>query len=334
MISWNMLAKYLTGEAGEKDKKQVEQWISKDQNNLKSFEEIKMYWNTIENKKEERSVDVDAAWDHLAKRIHAQQPVKEDTGRSISLPYVFLKYAAAVILLIGLGAGGFFAYQGINKAVQTVTVQTPNEVQKQRVFLPDGTLAYLHYDSRLNYPKHFDHTRRSIDIQGEVYFDVTRNPSRPFVISAKDARIEVLGTAFNVNTNFQDNKVEVTVESGKVKLSRIKDPNEYIILEPGYKGILNSQSIRKVKNTNDNYLSWMTGRLVFKGRKLEQVAQTLEKTYRVSLKMDDSTIKDYKLTTNFTDEPIDTVLAVIATTFDLEVDKKGKKTYVLRRQNQ
>ncbi|HKL38783.1 MAG TPA: FecR domain-containing protein [Bacteroidales bacterium] len=330
MVSWKQLAKYLSGEAGEKEKSAVEHWVNRHPNHRKSFEETKMYWNKIENQ-QQSSINVDAAWDKLHQKISREEGDSGKQQMMIGLQTRLFKYAAALVLLIGLGVGGFYAYQGINQAVNTVKVQSLSDQGTKQVYLPDGSMAHLYYNSRVIYPKDFLENHRNVRIKkGEVYFDVERNPERPFVISARDARIEVLGTSFNVNTNFPDQKVEVYVQSGKVKLSRENEPGKYLILEPGYKGILTPSSLKKVKNTDNNYIAWTTGKLTFKDQPLGQVLQTLMRTYHVDIHTEDASIKNYKITTHFTQEPIDTVLAVIATTFNLEVTQRQNDTYVLR----
>lgn len=333
MVSWSQLAKYLAGEASERERKEVEHWINRDHHHLKSFNETEMYWNKIHKQAESSSIDVDAAWNNLKGKILEEEPDIKEGGKIISWPNRMIRYAAMVLLLIGLGVGGFYSYRNISKAVNTVTVHTPVDNGKKQIFLPDGSMAYLNYSTRLNYPKQFDDPKRNVNVEGEVYFDVKENPVRPFVISAKDARIEVLGTSFNVNTNFPEDKVEVYVQSGKVKLSRKNNPDQYLILEPGYKGILTPNSLKKTSKTDNNYISWATGRLIFKGQDLDDVINTLMRTYHVNIQIKDPEIRDYTITTNFTNESIDTVLSVIATTFGLEVEQNGKGRYILKEGN-
>lgn len=328
MVSWKRLAKYLSGETAEKERKVVEQWLRRHDKQRKRFEETKMHWNKIETH-EHSPVNVDAAWNNLYTRI------RQEEGESYRQPTIrqtstrLFRYAAVILLLIGLGLGGFYTYQ----AIQTVSVKTPAEAGKKQVYLPDGSLAYLNYGSRVNYPKKFEQQNREIEIEkGEVYFDVESNPARPFIISAQDARIEVLGTSFNVNTNLPDGRVEVFVESGKVKLSRKDHPGRSLVLESGYKGILTSSALKKTQSTNSNYIAWATGRLMFKGQPLGEVVKTLERTYQAEITISHPEVRNYKITTNFTDEPIDTVLAVIATTFNLDVENKSDGSYVIRKE--
>ncbi len=335
MTSWSKLAKYLSGEASPREKKEVEQWISQNPNHRKSYEETKMYWKKIENSHDQPTVDVDQAWDNLKSRIMAEQQ-EEERDQSTTFRLMsrkVLRYAAMALLLIGLGAGGFYTYRHIQTAMHTVTVKSPDHKSPKQITLPDGSLAMLNQDSKINYPKAFRETTRSINIKGEVYFEVERNTEKPFVISARDARIEVLGTSFNVNTHFPESKVEVYVASGKVRMSRKNHPQQYLVIQPGYKGILTPKALKKVKNTDNNYISWATGRLRFKGQQLSAVTQTLMRTYNVNIEIADESVKQNRITTSFTNEPIDTVLTVIATTFNLEVEKSGKNDYVLKSGN-
>jgi len=329
MIKWKTLAKYLANEADTKEEEKIHKWIQKDKNNRKSFEEIKMHWNKIENS-EESKIDTEKAWYNLKNRIVAEENISPATVKPITTLYKkTLRYAAIALLIIGLGTAAFFAYQEFYKARNTVTINTTSDIQNKKVLLPDGSVAFLKYNSTLNYPKQFIDNNRIVKVDGEVYFDVRANSSQPFTIIAKNAQIEVLGTSFNVNTNLPDNVVEVLVESGKVKLFRQSDQEHYMIIESGHKGIVNDNTLKKEKNTDLNYLAWKTGKLVFRGEKMKSVLKTLNKTYNVQIQLDDPEIKDYKITTHFNKEPIDTVLNVIATTFNLKVDKINNHEYVI-----
>ena len=330
MIKWKTLAKYLSNEADKKEKAKVSRWINKDKDNLKAFEDIKMYWNQIEHS-EKSEINTEKAWNNLKNRIanvEQGQPAKEKPV--ISFNNSWLRYAAIILLIIGIGTGAFFTYQQLNQSAQTVTVDTPSDTRNKKVVLPDGSLAYLNYNSKLHYPKQFKSSMRQVTVNGEVFFNVENNTTRPFVINAYNAQIEVLGTSFNVNTNLPDNKVEVVVQSGRVKVARKNNQDEHLIIEAGFKGVVSENTLKKEKHDDLNYLAWTTGRLVFKGQELENVSKTLMRTYNVRINIKDPKIKNYKITTNFTNESIDTVLDVIATTFNLEINKIDENEYVIK----
>lgn len=330
MLRWKILAKYLANEAAKKDKEKVSRWINKNKKNLKVFEDIKMYWNQIENS-EVSKINTEKAWDNLKARIATEEKEQlVNESPVVSFNQTLLRYAAIILIFIGIGTGAFYTYQQINQSVQTVTIDTPPDVRNKQVSLPDGSVAYLNYNSELNYPKRFKSDNRQLTINGEVFFDVENDPSKPFIIKTHNAQIEALGTSFNVNTNLPDNKEEVFVQSGRVRVSRINRQNEHIIVEAGYKGIISKETLEKEKNNDLNYLAWTTGRLIFKGQELESVTKTLMRTYNVQIDIQDPNIKNYQITTNFTNEPIDTVLNVIAKTFNLKINKIDEHEYVIK----
>jgi ferric-dicitrate binding protein FerR (iron transport regulator) len=325
---WKLLAEYLADEAGGKENEEIRNWIRR--KNIKSYEELKMNWNKTE-KEDGLKINTDKAWNNLYNRILEEEESGASEKPTIPLQRRILRYAALILVIIGLGTGAFFAYQEINSSADTVKVDTPANKQNEKVLLPDGSVAYLNYNSELKYPKQFKKNQRAVNINGEVFFDVDANPERPFVITAKNAQIEVLGTSFNVNTRLPGDKVEVLVKSGKVKLYRKNNKNSYIIVEQGFKGIAGKETLQKIKNNDRNYLAWTTGRLIFKGQKLIIVAQTLMRTYNVEINIKNPEIREYKLTTSFTDESIDRVMEVIATTFSVDVDKINDHKYVIKK---
>lgn len=330
MLQWKTLAKYLANEAGKKDKEKINRWRNKNKANLKAFEDIKMYWNQIEHS-ELSKIDKEKAWDNLKKRIGAEEETFSVKARpSLSFNKRLLRYAAMVLIIIGVGTGAFFTYQQHNQSVQTVTIDTPPDIQNKKVSLPDGSIAYLNYNSKLNYPKQFKANKRQVTLEGEVFFEVESDPSNPFIINTRNAQIEVLGTAFNVNTNLPDNKSEVLVQSGRVKIYKKNNRDQHIIIEAGYKGIISKKTLEREKNEDSNYLAWKTGRLIFKGQPLEHVIKTLMRTYNVQIKIKDPEINNYKITTHFTNESIDTVMDVIATTFNLKINKINDSEYVIK----
>lgn len=331
MLQWKTLAKYLSNEADTKEQDTIRQWKTKNKKNLKAFEDLKMYWNQI-GYSEKSDIDTEKAWNNLKNRIVAEDEVHYAKNRPVIVPFnkTLLRYAAVILILIGLGTGAFYTYRQLNPPVQTTTVETPPDIRNKKVTLPDESVAHLNYNSKLSYPEQFTNNSRQVTITGEVFFEVENDPTNPFIIKTRNTQIEVLGTSFDVNTNLPDNKVEVMVQSGRVKVSRINRNNQHMIVEAGYKGIIHEEKLEKIKNNDINYLAWTTGRLIFKGQKLEHVTKTLMRTYNVQINIQDSEIKDHRITTNFTNEPIDNVLDVIATTFNLKINKINENEYVIK----
>jgi ferric-dicitrate binding protein FerR (iron transport regulator) len=230
--------------------------------------------------------------------------------------------------LIGIGTVGLLSYNNFFSN-QLITEENSLQASNKKVTFPDGSTAYLNNKALVNFPNTFGKSNRLINMKGEAFFNIRSNASKPFVIKAENARIEVLGTSFNVRVNDKDN-VEVLVKSGSVKLSSINDKKNFVILNSGYLGIISKNEVKKVENTNKNYISWLTKKLYFKDTHLHEVAKTLERTYNVKIAMEqDIDAKTLSLTATFNEESIDYILEVISKTFDIQVKKQNNNKYLL-----
>ena len=280
MTSWKLLAKYIFDQPGEREKEKVEKWIHKNPRNemlLKDLTHLKKMKNL------NNQIDTDKAWNNLKSRITQESEVSDKGKETISLiPKQILKYAAILLILFGIGSVAMLSYEKIFNSNELVSEHNFHQMENKKVTFPDGSTAHLKSNTLVNYPNTFQKSARLINIKGEAFFDVESNPSKPFIIKAEKARIEVLGTSFNVRTKDNDN-VEVYVKSGKVKLSQVNNENNSLIIEPGYIGVIAQDEIKKMKNDNHNYISWVTKKLYFKDTHLQEVTQTLEKTYNVEI---------------------------------------------------
>lgn len=101
--------------------------------------------------------------------------------------------------------------------------------------LPDGTRVWLNRDSRLSYNQDFGKSARNVSIDGEGYFEVTRNEACPFIVNMHDnLQVKVLGTTFNIVSDPVGHSAEVILRSGSVQVSDT-DSKELVILRPDQK---------------------------------------------------------------------------------------------------
>jgi ferric-dicitrate binding protein FerR (iron transport regulator) len=328
-MKWKLLAKYLAGETNEKENHKIQKWMNKNSENGHFINDLKTLWGSMESKKEH--IDVDKAWNKLRSKI--QENESQEKNKSVpvfSLNKTVVKYAASIVLIIGIGALGMFSYQRISNSWNTVNVETSAFDSNKEVTLPDGSIAYLNKKSEVNYPKSFQEGKRSIKFEGEGFFDIEKDPNKPFIIEAGKAQIEVLGTSFNVNTHSPD-RIEVFVKSGTVKLSS-KSKGKSIIINKGYIGTLSGDKLTKKLNKDVNYLSWRTGKLIFKKTKIEDAVKALNRTYDVRIVLENNSLKNEEITATFDQEPIEHVLKVIGKTFGVKIQAKDN-TYIIGEEN-
>ena len=132
---------------------------------------------------------------------------------------VSLKYAAVFAVLV---VGTFYTAKLYlsEEFGKSYTIVTAPKGQRVKIELPDGTIAWLSPCSRLRFAASFNETDRKIELDGATYFDVAKNPEKPFVVSAKGYRIRVLGTKFNISAYKNSKEFETDLVEGCVHSSR------------------------------------------------------------------------------------------------------------------
>lgn len=319
---WDLIAKHYANECTKEETKLLNQWLEQSEENKSLFEQIKKDQQIINMNQSMDKINVDSAWNKLKSRIVEDEQqinfVARDRGEKFKL-YRVLKYAAMVILVAGLGFVSTKIYQDTFGYYSNTEFTAQNETSNE-IILPDGTTVFLNADSELKYPDQFSGNQRKVKLEGEAFFDVTKNTEMPFIIETQKAEIRVLGTSFNVNTRLTDKEVEVYVESGLVELTIKKGNKKKLLVDPGNVGIISKNEISKEKNTDHNILAWKTKNIVFKEDKLGTVINTLNRIYHVDIQYTNDEILNYKLTSTFKNQDIESVIEVICVTFNLKVD--------------
>lgn len=181
------------------------------------------------NRAERNKMKTDRAWNRLHLRLEQEQlvPVGAE-GKLRPLPLWKWTLAAAAVLAICLYSGISYYSRPASPVHRSLLVQQNTETSTLVTTLEDGSIVYLGGETSLQYPEHFLPEKREVVLQGEALFDVAGNRSRPFMIETGEARIEVLGTAFNVKSDGTA-PFELSVQRGKVKVTLKKDGQEVFV---------------------------------------------------------------------------------------------------------
>jgi transmembrane sensor len=235
---------------------------------------------------------------------------KKDAGIRIvpmRRPGTWLAIAASVSFIV---VASYFVVSNYTATTRTSTVAanvdfTTTRGQKADVILPDGTQVKLNSNSHLTYPEKFDGNTREVALIGEAYFDVTHDPSKPFIVHTNNAETKVLGTSFNVNANAE--VVTVTLVEGKVNVST---PGGNATLLPNEQASITSGSKDIVTRSVDvaEYTAWVNNRLIFDNMRLEDAFAILENWYNVDITVSNEAIKDCVITAKYENESLENVL--------------------------
>ena len=149
------------------------------------------------------------------------------------------------------------------------------------IVLADGTRVWLNAGTEFRYPVSFTENRREVYLSGEAYFEVRQDKNKPFVVWTGEVQIEVLGTAFNVNS-YNSDRVEAVLVEGSVNVSNVTDK---INLKPGQRGTVlkSGREIRVDEVDVYVYTAWKDGNFVFENQTLENIMEQLSRWYDVDV---------------------------------------------------
>lgn len=240
----------------------------------------------------------------------------------------FLQAKIAVVLLIcvllgGLGYVLFNTDRGLSEKEREISFRTISTQHNQHrlVSLSDGTQIRLNSNSTVRIPLYFSNDERVITLNGEAWFDVAKDETRPFHVQAGQASIHVLGTEFNVKMDVTSGNVEVAVSEGKVSLNNRTEINgRAAILTENTFAIFNlaNREILIEHTPVENYMSWISGELYFYNEPLWVVSRYIERLYNVSFQFEDESLRQLPLSSNMAREDLTNVLDIISKTLGID----------------
>lgn len=312
-ISDDLLVKYLLQEVTPEERLHVEQWIAADKANETQFQQFLLIWDQSKKLEQESTVDTDAAWQRF------KQKTAHTTSKTIPLPgrsMNWMRIAAMLILMIGGSwAAYYYLYSG-----RMITLNADGAIVAQT--LPDGSTVTLNKNARISYPRSFSGNTREVTLDGEAFFNVTKDKSKPFIIHANEADVRVVGTSFNVKSN--TNLTEVIVETGIVQVSK---KSRKVTLNPKEKATVKKNVDNPTKENNDDelYNYYRTKEFVCNSTPLHRLVDVLNEAYDAHIIIANDNIKDLPLTTTFHNQSLDDILQVISETFNVKIEREGDR---------
>lgn len=262
-----VLDKYIKGMATLEERQLVTDWLDADEQNVREM----MMLHKLND------IAVMNQMETVRKEELSRQIVKE-TIRWRKVAGELLKVAAVVFLLLSI--------QLLMKpdTVGQQTLYVPGG-QRAELILPDGTKVWLNSRTRLVYPLSFEKARE-VKLDGEAYFSVVRNETRPFVVKACGLDIKVLGTEFNVKAYAVSDGRQVDLLKGSVELSGGVMGDENYLMKPGECVRIVEGKVESTRIKDDDYFRWKEGLICFDNEKIEDIIKKLELYYDVQIKVE------------------------------------------------
>lgn len=162
--------------------------------------------------------------------------------------------------------------------------------------LADGTLVWLNSDSELRYPVKFAGSQRDVWLKGEGYFEVSKNPEKPFRVVVDNMIVKVLGTSFNINAYKDRGNILTTLVSGKVDIQDMSGKS-LVVMSPNQQVDFRHGKISSVQEVDiTRFVSWIDGKFYFNDMTLENIMSQLQRWYDIEVFFVDEELKSYPFT--------------------------------------
>lgn len=310
----SLLTKRLSGEISPEEDIELQQAIEQQVDFKQISAELTTYFeneegvdkvsiNTNEKLKKTWEMIVLAENEGFVPQYEYKEVIKSGFSRSY-----LLKIAAVFLMLLGCT---FIAYNFLNRPRPLAFYTLNTAADKVFKTLDDGTKVYLNRGSSIRYNHDFGKEKREIFLDGEAFFDVTKNSTMPLFIHVRNLNIEVKGTAFNVIAYQENPNIEVSLIRGLVEITSNLDKDSRVLLKPNEKLIAAAQlngpgtefnvvSMAAIKQLQE--IKWMQDSLVFKKEKLKDLVIRLEKKYLVKIEIQKDELKDKRFSGTFAAE--------------------------------
>jgi ferric-dicitrate binding protein FerR (iron transport regulator) len=364
---YELIGQYLLDEATTEERKTLESWLCAKEENREEFKKIKSafqlaeynigdsQWQKSTLKSEILYKIIEAQTDQLTDQTEEKAPLWSQIRGVVS-------YAALIIVMIGiplyfLAVKNFMREVGSGNLTEIVAPMG----SKSRLTLDDGTKVWLNAGSVLRYNRNYNKSNRDLYLEGEAFFDVTKNKNLPMSVSAGDIKLRVLGTAFNVKAYKEEGTIETTLIRGSVEVRQSSREDKGVItLKPNQKAIFikrdgrlllsDAEKIAPVANqgakalTNsssrmeqivvnpkaeiEESISWKDGYIRVSQETLESLSMILARQYDVRIHFLDQRSKNYFYTGKIKESSLEQVMEALKCASPIDYEIKQNNVYI------
>ena len=298
---WEKIAAKIHGELNAEEEGVFDQMMQ-DETNLYGFEKTQIIHKNLAKAGTVPAGGRKNSWTNVEYGIRAYQ---------FRWVKVVLKYAA--IIVVAFLAGNLMQPSApAEPEIRYSELKVPFG-QMSQLTLSDGTKIWLNSGTTLRYPERFAENSRSVTIEGEAYFEVSKMAHKPFTVNTPDMKVEVLGTSFNLSAYPEDATTSATLVEGKIDI-QTSAGKTIAHINAGQMATKNKTEpnieIRNVKTAF--YAAWIDGKIYFDDEPLDQIAVKLERWFNVEIVFANERLKSHRFTgTILKNKPVDQIMQAL-----------------------
>ena len=274
-----ILYRFFEGKASYKEEEEVCNWTEASEKNMQEYLKERKYFDLL----------------IVQNRKNRIQPTS--SGNVFYLNNI-IKYAAAIAIFIICGIQIYNHTKPDVSHLEMNTISVPVG-QRVNILLSDGTNVWLNSGSKMKYPASFTKGKREITLNGEGYFEVTKDTKRPFVVQTDKYNIKVLGTKFNVDAYDKTSFFSAALMEGSIQISEKEEPSNSIVLHPLEKADQVDGKLVIEKIQNYDIYRWKEGLICFKNETFTSIMKDFEKYYGLTIQVRNKEVLKYVYTGKF-----------------------------------
>ncbi|WP_215223954.1 FecR family protein [Echinicola shivajiensis] len=308
-----LLSQYSKGKVSEAERERLIHWY-KNANDNEADEFLEHLGDLIDNMDNSELISLEEQLSPLEAR---NTSVKSNTGKAKIMRLV--KVAATLIIFL---VSSFFVFQYIRSNDSKILEYRTNVGEIREIVLPDQSTVVLNSVSVLRVPEEFSADAREVSLEGEAFFDVERDETKPFsVMTGNGVKITVLGTSFNINDYSDGREVEVAVASGKVAVG--KEDQLFGKITKGQQITYDKVTHEFLQSTVENVDSWIDGKIMFSQNSLGDVTNILNRIFAKQLIVENDVDQGLLIKGNFDkDQGIEGIVDILCVLHGLEYENK------------
>lgn len=294
------------------------------------------------------------------------QAVKDVKLHSVPVKKPFYKHWFTYVAAAALISGIILLYPEVAERgnnTETASVRPANEIiinpgSRTKIQLPDGSQVWVNSGSHLTYEDNFKGSTREVELDGEAYFDVVKDASRPFIVHTTGIDIKVLGTAFNVKAYKIEPTIEATLIHGSIEvINKNKPGTPKVLLKPHEKLVYNKYPVTDprdqraditvpesdaysitIKPLNNNITdmdivetAWVYNKLVFEDERFEALALKMERWYNLRISFENEKLKEYRISGSFVNETPEEAFKVLQFLVPFRYSIKNNEVKIIKK---
>lgn len=324
-----LLHRLIAGSTTEEENQQLMEWFRQCASREEFFELFERAWK---ESSDEMPRDIqERMYRRLSRGLDEEKKQAKVIPLRSRFSWKIWQRVAVACIIVVLSLVNYNMYHKQKQLSTRNFMVSAEKGQRAFVTLPDSTKVWLNSDTKISYPADYGMKERNVALVGEAYFEVAKNPAKRFVVETKGMQVEALGTAFNINSYKNDNRIIASLFSGSIRVTyedhvAILKPHESVKVD-----LLTHDFLQYENNNMRDIALWRENEITFDGESLEEIAGIINRLYNTTIYIEDESLKKECYIGTVRNNSLENFFDIINLTTPVVYENKGDTVFLKRR---